>query len=167
MLYFLSDMLSVIHLTLVHSEWCHYKNNDLKFMAKYPHFKHLTFPFPQVLECTSQNWFTVDGALWLDSSTYFSSVQFSSVHFDLITLHLQYRGGFHAGTGPISVGWWWHHHWIGRFISNIVIYSWVLYNKFSYKIDWQTFVMKACFTSYVVSTGMVNWKACIPEIKNL
>jgi len=52
---FLSDMLDVIHLTLVHSEWCHYKNNDLKFMAKYPHIKHLTFPFPPVLECTSQN----------------------------------------------------------------------------------------------------------------
>ena len=37
-----------------------------------------------------------------------SSVQFSSVHFDLITqemLHLHYIGGFHAGPGPLSGGW--------------------------------------------------------------
>jgi len=36
------------------------------------------------------------------------SVQFSSVHFDLITqemLHLQLIGGFHAGPGLISGGW--------------------------------------------------------------
>jgi len=44
----------------------------------------------------------------------YAEVQFSSVHFDLITqemLHLHYIGGFHAVLGPISGGWWWHHHW--------------------------------------------------------
>ena len=41
------------------------------------------------------------------------SVQFSSFWFDNPgMLHLQYRGGFHAGPGPhYSGGWWWHHHW--------------------------------------------------------
>ena len=44
------------------------------------------------------------------------NVSASSVQLILIwypeMLHLQYRGGFHAGPGPhYNGGWWWHHHY--------------------------------------------------------
>ena len=42
------------------------------------------------------------------------SVQFSSVHFDLITLECCISNTeevFMQVLGPISGGWWWRHHW--------------------------------------------------------
>jgi len=45
----------------------------------------------------------IEGSNTVDITQVSKSIQFSSVHFDLITqemLHLQLIGGFHAGPGP-------------------------------------------------------------------
>ena len=48
-------------------------------------------------------------------------------------LHLQRRGGFHAGPGPTSGGWWWHHHW-----THLSYHKWHCSNLFFWKGKWHT-----------------------------